>query len=240
MSGIAATVAKLYSYPVKSMAGISTVEAQVGLDGIEDDRRYAFVRADQAARNGFPWMTGRQSARMLLYKPELNQSPEPQVKVRTPEGDICDVEDPALRDALASQLGHPVFLLKCDRGTFDCQHISLFSLTSLGELAAEAGCPIDHRQFRANLYLEPASGRAFEEDSWTGSLLQIGEEAVIGVTKRDSRCVMVNLDPESGAQDPRVLKTIAQRHQGQVGIYANVVRPGKIRVGDRIRMLQNL
>ena len=233
MSSIIATVAELWIYPVKSMAGISTAEAEVGLDGIEGDRRYAFVRSDQAGRNGFPWMTARQSARMLWYKPEL-----PQVRVRTPEGSMCDVDDPALRDGLASQLGHSVFLLKCDRGTFDCQHISVFSLASLSALAAEVGCPIDRRRFRANLYVEPASGRAFEEDSWTGCLLQIGEGALIGVTKRDSRCVIVNLDPESGEQDPTVLKTIAQRHEGKVGVYANVVRPGKIRVGDEVRMVE--
>jgi len=39
--------------------------------------------------------------------------------------------------------------------------------------------------------------------------------------------MIVNLDPESGDQDPRVLKTIPQGHQGQTGIYANVVRPAR-------------
>ena len=137
-------------------------------------------------------------------------------------------------------MGHTVFLLKSNRGMFDCQHVSMFSLPTVGELASEAGCPIDRRQFRANLYVQPISGRPFEEDAWVGCLLQIGDETLIGVTQRDTRCMMVNLDPESGKQDPRVLKTIAQGHQRQVGIYANVVRRGAIRAGDPVRLITRL
>ena len=71
-------------------------------------------------------------------------------------------------------------------------------------------------------------------------MLQIADEALMGVTQRDTRCMMVNLDPESGDQNPSVLKTIAQGHQGQTGIYANVVRPGPIRVGDPVRIFREV
>lgn len=245
MSNEIATVTELFLYPIKSMAGIAVEEAHVGLDGLLGDRTYSFVRADQAARNSFPWMTARESARMLLYKPEFAQAPtpdqaEPAVKVRTPEGQMRDAGDPAFCEELADKMGHPLFLLKSARGIFDCQHVSLFSLATVKALAAEAGCAIDRRQFRANLYIEPASGKAFEEETWTKALLQVGGEAIIGVTQRDSRCMMVNLDPESVEQNPRVLKTVAQGHQGQVGIYANVVRPGVIRVGNFIRLVSKL
>src|SRR3979411_634863 len=82
-----AAVSELFVYPVKSMAGIGVAEAHVGLDGILGDRQYAFVRADQAARNSFPWMTARESARMLLHKPQFvsaptPEKPEPAVTVR--------------------------------------------------------------------------------------------------------------------------------------------------------------
>jgi len=43
---------------------------------------------------------------------------------------------------------------------------------------------------------------------------------------------MINLDPETGDQNPRVLKAVAHSHQGQAGLYANVLRPGRIRLGD--------
>ena len=245
MSETIASVVELYIYPVKSMAGIAVDQAHVGLDGILGDRQYSFVRADQAAHNSFPWMTARESAQMLRHKPQFAQAPtpdepEPPVEVRMPEGGVRQAGDPAFCEELAGKVGRPLFLLKSARGIFDCQHISLFSLASVRGLAAEAGCPIDRRQFRANVYLEPASGRAFDEESWSPCLLQIGDGLLIGVTKRDTRCMMVNLDPESGDQSPQVLKTIAQRHQGQAGIYANVVRPGVIRIGDPIQLISKL
>jgi len=34
-----------------------------------------------------------------------------------------------------------------------------------------------------------------------------------------------------------VLRAIAQKHQGQSGVYANVTRPGVIQVGDRITLV---
>src|SRR5262245_11734099 len=122
-----ATVAELFVYPVKSMAGVRVQEAYAGLDGILGDRLYSFVRADQAARNSFPWMTARQSTRMLLYKPRFTGSPspdqpEPPVEVQTPEGAVSDVSDPALCEELTNKMGHSVFLLKSARGIFDCQH----------------------------------------------------------------------------------------------------------------------
>jgi uncharacterized protein YcbX len=242
MSVAVATIAQLYIYPVKSMAGIPVQEAYVGLDGILGDRLYSFVRAERAASNSFPWMTARESARMLLYKPRFTQlptpeQPEPPVQVRTPEGPEREVNDPVLREELASQAREPLFLLKSARGIFDCQHVSVFSLASVGALAAEAGCPVDPRQFRANVYMEPVSGQPFDEEKWPGYLLQLGSEVLTGVTQRDPRCMMVNLDPETGKQDPRVLRAIAKAHQGQAGIYANVVRPGVIRVGDPIRLV---
>lgn len=242
MSDHLATIAHLYFYPVKSMAGIPMNEAHIGLDGVLGDRQYAFVRADQAATSSFPWMTARQSSQMLRYQPQLAQMPapelpEPAVQVRTPQGHVREIDDPALRDEVASLAGQPLFLLKSNRGNFDCQHLSLFSLPSVEALAAEAGCAIDSRQFRANIYMEPVSSRPFEEESWAGSLLQIGDSALIGVTKRDTRCMIANLNPENGEQNPAVLKTIVQRHEKRAGLYANVFRGGLIRVGDEIRLV---
>jgi uncharacterized protein YcbX len=50
MSDAVATIAQLYLYPVKSMAGIPVQEAHVGLDGILGDRQYSFVRAERIAK----------------------------------------------------------------------------------------------------------------------------------------------------------------------------------------------
>jgi MOSC domain-containing protein len=237
-----ATIEKLYLYPVKSMAGVSVDEAHVGLDGIFGDRQYAFIQAEKAEKNSFPWMTARENARMLAYEPRFERlptssDPEPALRVRTPGGRLTEISDTALRQEIAGTSGRQIYLLKSARGMFDCQHLSLFSLASVRRLAAEAECPIDHRQFRANLYVEPRSGQAFDEEQWTDCLLQIGDRALTSVAQRDPRCMMINLDPETGEQHPEVLKAIAQRHGGDAGLYLTVIRPGVIRPGDAIRRI---
>jgi uncharacterized protein YcbX len=50
----------------------------------------------------------------------------------------------------------------------------------------------------------------------------------------DARCVMLNLDPETGEQDARVMKTVVRLNKNNAGVYATVVRSGTIRVGDRV------
>lgn len=219
------------------MAGIQVESAYVGLDGLLADRMYAFVQAQKAAADAFPWMTARQYPRMITYQAAVEHLPTPEnaspkVKVVTPTGNRFEVEDAALREELEKD--HvPLFLLKSGRGNFDEQHVSLFSLPTVRHLAAESGAEIDHRQFRANLYLE--SSEPLAEESWAGKVLQIGSHARLAVTKQDGRCMMVNLDPQNGEQDPRVLRCIAQKHEGKAGIYANVMRTGEVRVGDEIR-----
>jgi uncharacterized protein YcbX len=52
----------------------------------------------------------------------------------------------------------------------------------------------------------------------------------------DVRCMMVNLDPETGEPDARVLKAVVRLNGNKAGIYGTVVRTGPIRVGDRVRV----
>lgn len=240
MADVIATLEKLYIYPVKSMAGIAVMEAHVGLDGIVGDRQYAFVQAEKADKNSFPWMTARENARMLSYKPRLEtmptpQTPEPPLRIEAPGGRITEISDANLRTEVAA--GRPVFLMKCNRGMFDCQHLSLFSLASVEALSQEAESAIDHRQFRANLYAVPSTGQPFEEEKWSNCLLQIGDRVLASVAQRDTRCMMINIHPDTGEQNPKVLRTIAQRHGGDAGLYLTVVRAGVIRTGDTIRRI---
>ncbi len=236
-----ATVKNLYLYPVKSMRGVSVNEAHLGLNGFYGDRRYAFVRQELAASDGFPWMTGRDKPRMILYEPRFERAPtptddSPPLIVRAPNGEDFSIQDPRLCEQLTREFGHALFLLKNARGNFDSQHLSLFSLATRDYLARETESQIDARQFRANIYLEPLEGFPFVEEEWVGRVLRIGE-ALVGVTKKDTRCMMINLNPDSAMQSPQVLRTVTLKHNQQVGIYANVIAPGVIRTGDVIELM---
>lgn len=234
-----ATIKQIYLYPVKSMRGVAVNEAHLSFNGFIGDRRYAFVQEKLAATDGFPWMTGREKPKMILYTPRFLQTPTPEdwdvpIMVQMPEGKELEIGDSGLEKQIAALYGHPVFLFKTKRGNFDSQHVSLFSNYTLKQLESESESQIDYRQFRANLYIEPTDAIPFIEDSWVGRVLKLGESAVIGVTKKDSRCMMINLDPDTAKQNPAVLRTVARHHEENAGIYANVVVTGVVRVGDII------
>ncbi|RIK25180.1 MAG: hypothetical protein DCC52_11575, partial [Chloroflexi bacterium] len=202
MSHTLATIQQIFLYPVKSMRGVAVNTAHLSLNGFIGDRRYAFVQRELAATDGFPWLTGRDKPKMILYAPRFIRAPTAEdwdapIVVQTPEGQELEIEDSRF------------FLFKTKRGNYDSQHVSLFSLASLRDLESESASAIDPRQFRANLYIEPV-GDPFVEDEWVGRVLQIGAHARVGVTKKDTRCMMINLDPDSAKQNPAVLRTVTR------------------------------
>ena len=80
------TIRQLARYPVKSMRGEALSVTTLTLQGIPEDRRYAFVQA--ASRTDFPWLTARQLPELLRYKPAVEEesSGEIVVAVTTPSG----------------------------------------------------------------------------------------------------------------------------------------------------------
>ena len=238
---VVGTVRQLYIYPVKSMRGMAVEQACVSLNGIYGDRRYAFVQKGCAATDSFPWMTGREQPRMITYQPAVARLPtfedaDPPVNVQTPDGDVFEVSDPRLRARVERDAQTELFLIKNGRGNYDSQHLSIFNLFTLSALEAESGASIDPRQFRANLYVESTEAQAFAEEGWLGHVLQIGT-AVVAITKKDTRCMMINLEPRTGRQQPNVLRTVTRLHNQQAGVYANVMSPGVVRPGDVLRVL---
>ena len=66
-----------------------------------------------------------------------------------------------------------------------------------------------------------------------GSVLHVGD-LQMRVDKRDQRCVMVNLDPETSERNPEVLRAIARERETCLGVYGSTVQPGCVRVGDPV------
>lgn len=222
-------VRELHRYPVKSMAGEQLEASAVGWHGLEDDRRYAFVRGDDDS--GFPWLTIRQVPALTTYRPAAKDP----LTVTTPAGARLDVRAPELAAELAAAYGGPVHLLRSDRGLFDAVTVSLLSLESVAALAGMVGDPLTAARFRPNVVVE--AGDAFAEEGWVGATVAFGrgdDAARVRLDRRDKRCAVINFDPATAARDPRVLRAVAQRRDVQFGVYGSVERPGAIRVGDPV------
>jgi uncharacterized protein YcbX len=83
--------------------------------------------------------------------------------------------------------------------------------------------------------IDAPEGGEYPEDAWVGATLRVGA-LLLRVDKRDQRCVLVNVDPDTGARDAAVLRAIAGARQACLGVYGATVQPGHIAVGDAVRV----
>ncbi len=256
-------IESLWRYPVKSMRGEELHEAFAGFPGVYGDRLYAF--RSSVAPKGFPWLTGRELEALLLYRPmyrhpERTSKPDNlaeaqaigsgltpvysdlsdlMVDVQTPAGERLPIDDPLLISKLSEGIGdrHKLTLLRSHRAMTDCRPVSIFSIQTARQLSKELGFDVDKRRFRANLYLDLDSGKGFDEDEFVGRTLRIGASTAIAVVKRDSRCKISTLDPDTAQPNPEVLRRLVRDHEGQAGIYGVVLAEGTIRRGDEVALL---
>ena len=227
----AGIVSRLWRYPVKSMAGEALASTDMSWAGLAGDRRWAFVRPD-SQDSGFSWHTIRDFPQMSSYVALLDEPARPdrsRVLVRTPAGGRYDVTDPRL----AAELGAGLRVMRLDRGAFDAMPVSVISDSTVSALCTLARVPGNELRFRPNVVVTLDSGAPFEEDQWLGSAVRIGA-AVVRIDRRDSRCVIVNVDQASGLPGSHLLKVIGATRGACAGIYGTTVRPGLIRVGDPI------
>jgi uncharacterized protein YcbX len=151
------------------------------------------------------------------------------VRVRAPSGAELDIGDPAL----AAELGSGVRAMKLDRGAFDTLPLALISRQTIDGLGALVGRDLAVQRFRPNLLIDAADGNAYAEDTWVGAMIQIGTLRM-RVDKRDQRCMVVNVDPDTGARDPEILRAISRERQTCLGVYGSIATPGAIAVGDPV------
>lgn len=254
-------VDSVWRYPVKSMRGEELGEAFAGFSGIYGDRLFAFKSS--ASPKGFPYFTAREQRRLLQYRPRFrypdkaarpinlieaeskNANPlladlaDLVVDVETPNGQKLSIDEPVLIDMLRADIDpkHQLTLMQSQRAMTDCRPVSIFSLQSMHQLAEETGTPLDKRRFRANIYVDLTSAEGFSENELVGRSVRIGPKVVIAILERDSRCVIITLDPDTGEQTPAILKKVAQAHDGTAGVYGAVMVEGMLHKGDPVEVL---
>jgi uncharacterized protein YcbX len=236
------TLTHLRRYPVKGMSGEDLDEVFVTFSGLVGDRVYAFL--DPKGPADFPWMTPRQWAGMLLLKPRFVSPPSTEqqlpgaadyrIEVATPEGKKFNVAAPEFRAYLEEKLSHSIALRFSERSITDARPVSLFGKQSLEALSAETGRTLEPRRFRPNFVVDWSSGGAFHEESLVGRQVRVGSEVSLMISKRDTRCKVITLDPETAQAAPEVLDIVAKKHEGCAGVYATVLHEGIVRRGDPV------
>ncbi|MHA2502872.1 MAG: MOSC domain-containing protein [Candidatus Kariarchaeaceae archaeon] len=239
---------KLRRYPVKSMAGEDLQEVYIHESGLNGDRIYAFYDPN-SDRYGLPYITAREIKEMVRMYPRFIDEPDPatpygldylpQIDVKV-DGQTYSIDDDRLIQYLTPHLTERHHNLSVQRrkvGFQDARPVSIVSMQSIAKLSEERGSePLDPLRFRSNFYVEWDTDEPFYEDSLLGKSLQVGS-VVMHITERNTRCRMINVDPETAEKDTSVLKTVTKLHDVKFGIYGDVHSTGTVKVNDTIYLI---
>ncbi len=119
---------------------------------------------------------------------------------------------------------------------FDAYPLLILSTSALEAMQSQyAESNFDVRRFRPNLVIE-GTPAGFAEDLWVGKTAQLGS-AVVKFEMACPRCVMTTHGFDDLPKDPKIMRALVKANGGNLGIYANIEKPGTIAVGDTLDFL---
>lgn len=225
-------VAALRRYPVKSMGGEALDVASLTPRGIEGDRHLAVT--DDEGRLASGKDSRRFRRRDAVFDHAAHTRPDGQVVVS--DGTTSwPVGDPTLDLYLSTVMGAEVRVLpESDVPHQDGSPLSLVGTASLRWCAEHWGGTPDPRRIRTNVVLD--TDEPFLEEEWVGREVALGS-ARLRISERTPRCRMVDLSQDGVEVEEPWLKVLGQERDLCLAVYADVVQPGTVSLGDRVRLL---
>lgn len=244
----------VYRYPVKGFAGqrLSGAALFPG-EGLPFDR-FLGVTNGSAAISTTGWSSCQGFVRMTkneglpLFGIDFEDNAQGLV-VTSPQGRSITVDlasTPSIEHAnteIASWFpaagAHPPQLARrhSDLGWWDYEDaaISIINVETIADLSRKAERKVDPLRFRANLYV--AGLPAWSEWKLIGRRIRLGD-AELEVIRPIDRCKATSVDPTTGDADINMPALLALQ-EGHIfcGMYARVVKHGRIRAGDAIHDL---
>jgi uncharacterized protein YcbX len=247
--------------PVKALALAHPSTVELDRDGIRGDREFFVVDANGRMTNNKkhgPLMQvvpthDRLTDTLTLRFPDGRELTGPAGSGAPARAqfysDLLDVDavPGPFSEALSEFAGVPLRLVAHrraggggDRGIPGAT--SLLSSAAIGRLAEELGvAEVDRRRFRMHFVIDGVDAHA--EDAWVGRRVRIGGAVVVprGLV---GRCAVTTQDPDTGRPNLDTLRAFT-RYRSHVpsdeslpfGVYAEVVEPGPVTVGDAVEPL---
>ena len=246
------TVRAIHVSPLKSLRLTSVERAEVTPAGLRGDRQLMLVDDDGRVADA------RRFGALLQLEATLEGD---SLELRMPDGSTIEDElslqgsdtvefygklipgrwvNGSVGPAISELIGRKVRLFRgdADCACLDAHPVSMLSQSAVEQLAQQAGHSgdLDARRFRPSLLLDGCEPHA--EDAWVGGRVQAGE-AVLDVVTLDIRCALTTRNPLTGQRDADTLRWIGEfrpRADGDIcfGVYADVIRPGAVSVGDPV------
>lgn len=228
-----ARVTAIWRFPVKSMAGESLEVVEVDERGLVGDRAWAVYDVDGRLASG---KSTRRFRRMDPVFGVAARTVGDAVELVLPGGRTAVAGESAADLALSDHFGEEVELgPEADVPHQDAGQVSVVGTATLRELAALSGLaePVDPRHLRTNLVVE--TDEPFVEESWLGKELAVGGVRLRPL-ERIERCRMVDIEQVGVPAIEGLLKAVGAHRDLCAGIYADVLGPGRLAVGDRFEV----
>ena len=244
-----ARVARINVTPVKSLRLHHPESVELTPTGVREDRRFLLVDDGRRLYNGKRDTT--------LVRASAAWDPTTRVlAVTMPDGSLVAAEavsnGPAVvevygrlvrgqtvagpwADAFSDLAGRSLTVVERDDGAWatDSRPATLVSRASLGLIDG------DGRRFR--MLLELDGPEALGEEAWESRTVRVGEATLL-VGRPTPRCAVPSSSPDTGVRDRDVLRELIETRgpvDGEpcLGVYAEVLEPGVVRVGDEVVLL---
>ncbi len=249
---------ELWQYPVKGFSGNQMPLAKLQRRGyFPNDRQFAISIGGEktaTASNG-TWFCKAHFLQLMSHELLAEYSCRYDDDAANPRlellhnGTIClsiDPTEPAdcqhFEDFFFTLLGNKLRgkprLMTMKHQAFSDQSTALISIASNASLDAFAeatNTKPDSRRFRINIIID--GDTPFAEEAWIGKTLRCGD-ALLLVKKSVGRCAAINVDPATAKRNQEDYVRFMKAHFGHsnLGIFAEVINDGIIRVGDRFQL----
>ena len=242
-------ISRINVTPVKSLRLQHPDAVELGPDGAEEDRRFLLVddglrlyngkRDTTLVRASASWDAGSRALGLTLPCGELVEGEAVRasdvvvgVYGREVRGHV--VSGP-WADALSDLVGRSLTLVEREDGAWatDSRPATMVSRASVGLIDG------DGRRFRMLLELDGTD--ALGEEQWANRRVRAGD-ALLLVGRPTPRCAVPSASPDTGKRDRDVLRELLAARgdvdgEACIGVYAEVLEPGTVRVGDEVALV---
>lgn len=223
-------VVALQRCPVKSMGGEALDRVELNHWGLVGDRWFAVENERGHFASGKRTRRFRRHDEVFAYQSMITTDGGVEV---CGDGGSWRVGNTTLDDELTRALGLPVRVTpESSVPHQDAGSVSLVGTASLRWCSERLGVDAEPRRLRGNAVSE--SDEPFIEEQWIGRTICVGR-CVLRVVARVERCRMIDIPQDNITPEHRWLKPLAEHRGMKLAVYADVVVPGQVRVGDTIR-----
>ena len=277
-------VSQIWTYPVKSMIGVTTDSVSVSPLGIVGDRHWAVRDNERGGIRG-----AKKIGELMQFSARPASDVASSVIITLPNGEEVRSDDAQVDAVLSAALGRSVSLesLPNDgalehfrrgpadstdvmeelRGIFgrteeeplpdfsafppevsefesppgthhDCWPLMVMTTSAFAALStALPDSVIDILRFRPSIVIDTPDETGHPEFLWKGRTGQLGS-AVVEFLDPCPRCIMITRRiNDSIPEDRAILRHVVRDLNQAVGVYARIVTPGKVSVGDLLTLL---